>query len=77
MHTIADVDDAGDDLAPDAKAEVVLIARPHHTHEVACSVLVLERNALHPDRTLGLGGGRGIGLAAGEQEQRGKSEERL
>ena len=77
MHAIADIDDAGDDLARHAEAEVVFVARLHHTHEFPCAVLVLERDALYPDRTLGLGGGRGIGVASREQDQRGQSQERL
>jgi hypothetical protein len=76
MHAIADIDDAGDDLARHAEAEVVFVARLHHTHEFPRAVLDLERDALYSDRTLGLGGGRGIGVASREQDQRGQSQER-
>ena len=75
VHAVADIDDAGDDLAGDAEAEIGLVARPHHADEFAAAVSWFSnatRCTLH--RALGLGGGRGIGLAAGEQEQRGKSE---
>ena len=35
VHAIADIDDAGDDLAGDAEAEIGLVARPHHADEFA------------------------------------------
>ena len=69
-HPVADIDDAGDDLAGDAEAEIGLVARPHHADEFARGVVALERHALHLHRALGPRRRRGIGLAAGEQEQR-------
>ena len=64
-------------LPADAEAEVVFVARLHHAHEFPCAVLVLERDALYPDRTLGLGGGRGVGVASREQDAARPSQERL
>ena len=56
IYAIADIDDAGDDLAGDAEAEIGFVAGAHHAHEFPRAILVLEGDALDPDRTLGLGG---------------------
>ena len=42
MHAIADIDDARDDLAGDAEAEIGLVARPHHADEFAAGVCVAQ-----------------------------------
>jgi hypothetical protein len=74
--TIADIDDAGDDLAGDTEAEVGFVARPHHAHEFPRAIHILEADALDLHGTLGLKRRRRIGFAAGEREQRGESEKR-
>ena len=75
VDTIADIDDARDDLAGDAEAEIGLVARPHHADEFARGILVFERDALHLHRALALDRGRGRGLAAGEQQHHGEGSE--
>ena len=57
VHAVADIDDAGDDLAGDAEAEIGLVARAHHADEFARGVLVLEGDALHLHRAFALGAG--------------------
>ena len=56
VHAVADIDDAGDDLAGDAEAEIGLVARAHHADEFARRILVLEGDALHLHRALRPGG---------------------
>ena len=68
-HPVADIDEAGDDLAADAEAEIGLVARAHHADEFAAAVLVLEGDALHLDRALALRRGRRIGVAAGSSSR--------
>jgi hypothetical protein len=74
LHAVSDIDHALDDFTGDAEAEVGLVARPHHADEFAGGVSLLEGDALNLDRTLALGGWRGVGVAAREQEQRGEGE---
>src|SRR5205823_1349873 len=73
---ITDIDLARNDLAGDTKAEVSLVARPHHTDEFARGILLAECNALHLHWALGLGGGRCSRLlACGEQRKQGDEGE--
>ena len=69
MHRVADIDAAGDHLAGDPEAQIGLMARPHHTHELAARIRRLERDPLHLHRALGPGGGGGRLLAAGGQQR--------
>ena len=68
VNAVADIDDARDDLAGDAEAEIGLIARPHHADEFARGVFVFKGDALHLHRPFALDRGRGLGLAAGEEQ---------
>ncbi len=70
FHAVADIDDAGDDLAGDAKAEIGLVARAHHAHELTRPVRILEVDPLHHHRALGLHGWGGVGLTAGQSQRR-------
>jgi len=54
VHPIADIHRAGDDLASDPKAQISLVAGPHHADELAVDVAGLERDLLHLHRALGL-----------------------
>ena len=74
LHAVSDIDHALDDFTGDAEAEVGLVTRPHHADEFAGGVSLLEGDALNLDRTLALGGWRGVGVAAREQEQCGEGE---
>ena len=76
-HAISDVDDARDDLAGDAEAEIGLVPRPHHADEFARGIFIFERDALHLHRAFALDRGRGRGLAAGEQQHRGEGSEAM
>jgi hypothetical protein len=75
-HAIADIDDALDDLAGNAEAEIGLITRPHHADEFARRVFVLEADPLHLHGALAFRRGRRIGIAAREQQQCRKGGER-
>ena len=72
---IADIDEPADDLSGDAEAEIGFVTRPHDADEVAGCGGVLEADALHLDRALGPGGGRGLRPAGGEQRRCGDREE--
>ena len=74
--TIADIDDAGDNLAGDTEAEISLVACPHHADKVPRAIRALEADALNLHRTFGLQRGCRIGFAAGEDEQGGEADKR-
>jgi hypothetical protein len=76
LHAVADIDDAGDDLAGDAEAEIGLVARPHHADELARGVRPLEGDALHQHGPRHFDGRRGVGLTAGQNEKSGKGHQR-
>ena len=77
VHAVADIDDARDDLAGDAEAEIGFMPRPHHADEFARGVFAFEGDALHLHRALALDRGRGRGLAAGEQQHHGEGSEAM
>jgi hypothetical protein len=52
-----------------SEAEIGLVARPHHAHEFARAIRALEADPFDLDRAFGLGRGRRIGFAAGENEK--------
>ena len=72
-YPVADVDQAGRDLAIDAEAEIGLDARPDRRNEVTFRDSVFERDALHEDRPapIGHGGVASLLLATGKQGGRG------
>ena len=74
-NAIADIDDALDDLAADAEAEIGFVAGADHADEFAGRGAVFEGHALDLNRTLDLGERRGFRLAAGEHQRRGKDDQ--
>jgi hypothetical protein len=74
---IADIDDAGDDLASDTEAEIGFVAGPHHAHEFPRAIRVLEAHALDLNWAFGLWRWRRIGSAAGDNKERSESGKRM
>ena len=74
---VPDTHPAGDHLTGDAEAQIRFIARPHDADEVAGDGFIAETHFLHLHRPFGLRRGRGLSLAAGENDQHGNSGEKL